>query len=407
MNESRLDWWPPTEGSSAATDVVGGPQPPEPPRRTRGRAGERARAAQERKSARRRALVAIVVAGAMLIGAAYVVFAVFVNKDDGDGGQVQNAPDVEDYPGPGFPSAQVVINNGDTGAAMAATLVAAGVVATEGAFIDAFAANSDASKIQPGTYNLLLQMKASDAVLALLNPASRVSMKLTIPEGLKLSDIVTRINEVTLIPVPELEAALADPASFGLPAEANGNAEGWLFPSTYQVEPGATATSVLTTMSQQMVKVLTDHGVAQADWLSVVTKASLVESEAGRDEDRPRIARVIENRLDEGWALEIDATIAYGLDKPGTQLTDADLADASNPYNTRKHTGLPPTPITAPGVASIEAVLQPDEGPWMFWVTVNLETKETKFATTLAEHNQYVAEMLAWMQDHATPAPTS
>lgn len=407
MNESRLDWWPPTEGSSAAADVVGAPQPPEPPRRSGGRAGERARAAQERRSARRRALVAIVVAGAMLLGAGYVVFAVFGNNDDGDGGQVQNAPGVEDYPGPGFPSAQVVINNGDTGAAMAATLVAEGVVATEGAFIDAFAANSDASKIQPGTYNLLLQMKASDAVLALLNPASRVSMKLTIPEGLKLSDIVTRINEVTLIPVAELEAALADPASFGLPAEANGNAEGWLFPSTYQVEPGVTAAGVLTMMSQQMVKVLTDHGVPQADWLSVVTKASLIEKEAGRDEDRPIMARAIENRLDDGWTLDIDAAVAYGAGKSGMQLTNDDKANTANPYNLYKHGGLPPSPIAAPGAHSIEAVLAPAEGDWKFWVTVNLDTKETKFATTLAEHEQNRAELIAWMQDHATPAPTS
>jgi UPF0755 protein len=288
---------------------------------------------------------------------------------------------------------------------MAATLVDAGVVATKKAFIDAFAANPDAGKIQPGTYNLLLEIPAADAVVALLNPASRVSMRVTIPEGRTKAQIVTKINEVTQIPVADLEAALADPTAIGLPAEAEGNAEGWLFPSTYQVEPGASAASVLTQMTAKTVELLTAKGVPNDQWKTVLTKASLIEREAGRDEDRAPMARVIENRLAKNWPLEIDSTSAYGLGKSGMDLTTADLHNADDPYNTRVRTGLPPTPIASPGEKSIDAVLAPADGTWMFWCTVNLDTKETVFSTTLQEHDAAVAQLNEWIAANATPTP--
>lgn len=405
MSDSRLDWWAPSEGSPATTDVAGMPGDPQPPRRSR--SYDRARVAEERRSSRRRAVVAVIVSLAMLLGAGYVVVELLGWTPFGSGGQADQAsqgPSVYDYPGPGRPSATVTISAGDTGASMGAALVAAGVVATQDAFVEAFAANPDAGKIQPGTYSLLLEMKASDAVLALLNPAARISMKVTIPEGYTVKQIVTRINEVTGISVDELNAAVADPASFGLPAEAKGNPEGWLAPSTYQVEPGAAATSVLSQMVQQTIAVLNAKGVAQDQWFTVLTKASLIEKEAGRAEDRPPMARAIENRLEQGWTLGIDASVAYGLGKSGLDLTKEDTQDASNPYNTYKHKGLPPSPISAPGAASIDAVLAPAAGSWMFWCTVNFETKETVFSVTQAEQDQCVAQMKAWLQSNATPS---
>ena len=279
MSDSRIDWWPPIEGTPASTALPQGdgeaPQAPEPPRRSRSR--ERAHRATERSRSRRTVIVAIVVSVLLLAGAGYVTESLLHGNKTGAGEAT-----VTDYAGPGaYPPVSVVINAGDTGAAMARTLVTAGVVATDKAFVDAFAANPDASKIQPGTYSVLKQMKASEAVLALLNPASRVSMKVTIPEGFTVTQIVQRINEVTLIPVPDLQAALKDSAAIGLPAEAGGNPEGWLFPATYQVEPGATPASVFKQMTTQAVKVLTDKGVAQADWKTVLTKAAGPSSSGG------------------------------------------------------------------------------------------------------------------------------
>jgi len=121
-----------------------------------------------------------------------------------------------------------------------------------------------------------------------------------------------------------------------------------------------------------------------------------VEREARHDEDRPKVARAILNRIAANMTLDIDAAVAYGLGISGTQLTRAHLADPENPFNTYQHVGLPPAPIANPGAASIEAVTHPADGPWLFWVTVNLATGETKFTETYAEHQQYVAELRAW-----------
>ena len=146
---------------------------------------------------------------------------------------------------------------------MAATLVEAGVVASTKAFNEAFAENPAGASIQPGTYNMLLEMKASDAIVALLDPASRVSFKVTIPEGLNKTQTLAKISEKTLIPIDQLNAAIADPASIGLPAEAGGNVEGWLFPATYDVRARTRPRrACCTQMTAQTVKQLQDHARA-------------------------------------------------------------------------------------------------------------------------------------------------
>ncbi|WP_315096828.1 endolytic transglycosylase MltG [uncultured Cellulomonas sp.] len=359
------------------------------PQRARGRAKEM----RERKRRRRRSIWVLVVALLMVAGAAYVVVelmgGMFQGGSGADGG-------VEDYSGVGHGSVDVVIKPGDTGSDMATTLADAGVVATAKAFNEAFAANPQASSIQPGTYKLLLEISAVDAVAALLDPSSRVSFTLNIPEGLTKDQIATKLSEKMAFPVEEVKAAIADPAAIGLPAEAGGNAEGWLFPATYDIEPGATPGSILSQMTAQTVSVLTQKGIPQDQWSTVLNKASLVEREARLAEDRPKVARAIENRLDKEMPLDIDSSVAYGLGKPGTGLTTADTQDASNPYNTYKFLGLPPTPIASPGAASIDAVMAPAEGDWLFWVTVNLESGETLFASTLADHTANVQKLREW-----------
>lgn len=352
-----------------------------------------------RKQRRRRSIAVLVVAIVLVAGAGYVVMSLM-------GGSilagVRGGPAaVTDYQGPGRPGAPTVtINSGDSGAAMARTLHEAGIVASESAFRSAFDANPDASLIQPGTYQLLLEMKAEDAVRALLDPKSRVSMKVTIPPGFNKDQVFTRITEVALIPAADLEAAAADPASIGLPAEANGNLEGWLAPATYQVEPAATAQQILSQMVAKTVETLTSRGVPQDQWATVLSKASLVEREAKLDSDRPVMARAIQNRLDRGMTLDIDAAVAYGLGISGTQLTRDHTKDPANPYNTYVHLGLPPSPIASPGTTSIDAVLNPADGNWVFWVAVDLETGETKFADTYDQHQENVAELRRWQAEH-------
>ncbi|MBU4214876.1 MAG: endolytic transglycosylase MltG [Actinobacteria bacterium] len=347
-----------------------------------------------RRPHRVRSLLVLIVALTMVVGAGYVVWTLF--RPGSTTGSVQ------DYPGPGGPAVQVVVNSGDTGADMAKTLHDAGVVATTGAFTKAYKANPAAASIQPGTYNLLLQMKASDAVAALLSPTSKASLKVTIPEGLTAAQILQKVSEKTTVPLADLQAAAANPAAIGLPAQAGGKVEGWLYPATYEIDPTANAASVLSQMVSKTLEVLAAKGVAADQQEAVLIKASLIEKEASRDEDRSKMARVIENRLAKKMPLQIDTATAYGLNKSAMDLTVTELADTSNPYNLRVLTGLPPTPISSPGAASIDAVIAPADGDWLFWVTINLDTGETVFTDNYADFQAAKKQYNDWADAHKT-----
>jgi UPF0755 protein len=113
----------------------------------------------------------------------------------------------------------------------------------------------------------------------------------------------------------------------------------------------------------------------------------------------PKVARVIENRLAQGMLLQLDTTVNYATGKTGLTTTDEDRANPS-PYNTYVHAGLPPGPITNPGEEALRAVLSPAPGAWMFFVVVNPDTGETRFAVTAEEHQQNVALFQAWLRAH-------
>ncbi|MCL2454436.1 MAG: endolytic transglycosylase MltG [Micrococcales bacterium] len=209
--------------------------------------------------------------------------------------------------------------------------------------------------------------------------------RLTIPEGLTKDQTFDTIHAATRLPVEDLRAAAADPEMVGLPTEAGGDVEGWLFPATYEVPEDASAAQVLSQMVTQTVAELESRDVPRDQWHDVLIKASLVEREAPRDQDRPMIARVVDNRLSEGMALDIDATALYGLGRPWGYLTKNEREDASNLYNTGIHPGLPPGPIASSGAASLDAVLHPADGDWLYW-TVDPQTGEMEFSSTPGAH---------------------
>ncbi len=392
---NQTEWWAPVErGDEVTSDLFGGdPRGSAPDPRRSSRSRGRAREQRERKHRRRRSIGVLVVAIVMVLGAGYVIVELMGGLFQGNGSA--SAGNVEDYPGPGHGSATIVVKPGQTGAEMGATLVDAGVVASTKSFNAAFAANPSGATIQPGTYTLLQEMKSSDAIIALLDPASRVSFKVTIAEGLNKDQTLAKISEKTLIPIDQLNAAIADPASIGLPAEAGGNVEGWLFPATYDVQPDATAASVLSQMTAQTVAQLTAKGVPQDQWETILIKASIVEREAKLDDDRYKVARGIDNRLDRQMPLQIDSTTAYGLGVVRAP-TSAENQDASNPYSTYVRVGLPPGPIASPGAVSIDAAMHPADGPWIFWVTVNPVTGETLFTDSADEHQANVQKLRDW-----------
>ncbi|PWW24577.1 UPF0755 protein [Geodermatophilus normandii] len=282
-------------------------------------------------------------------------------------------PEAEDYAGAGSGTVEVRVGDGDTLSDIARTLVDSGVIASSEPFVDAAEADPAATGIQPGVYVLRAQMSGQAALDLLLDPATRQVSRVTVPEGTTLQATLQRIAESTGLPVEDLRAAAADPAALGLPAYANGQLEGFLFPATYDVEPDDTATDVLRAMVSRFTDMATGMQLEQRaaaagrSVYDVVVVASMIERETRVDDERADVAQVIYNRLTQGIPLGIDAALAYGLDKNGNDLTVSDL-QTDSPYNTRTRAGLPPTPIGAPGEASLEAALMPTTGDLLYYV---------------------------------------
>jgi UPF0755 protein len=288
----------------------------------------------------------------------------------------------------------VTIYSGEIGADVADSLVEQGVTMTFEAFYDLLLADPSIQFI-PGTYRLQEEMSAQSALDALLDPANKVELSATVREGLRAGEVIEALSAGTGIAIEDYEAAIADPSIYGIPDEAP-NIEGYLFPATYTFEPNTTAEDHVRTLVDEMFRRLDSAGVAEADRHTVLTKASLIQREARLSDDFYRVSRVIENRLAGGWRLEFDSASQYGAGETGSVWSSGDALGADNPYNTYVIEGLPIGPIAAPGDVAIDAVMNPADGPWFFFVTVNLATGETKFSETLREHEQGVAQLRAW-----------
>ena len=341
---------------------------------------------RRRKGRGLKGCVAVLVALVVLLGGFYVALTQGVSwvSDQFQG--------PEDYPGPGTGSVEFTVNEGDTVAQIGRNLKEQGVTKSVQAFIDAAAGESASSGIQVGAYELQKEMKASDALEVLIDPDNLIGFPtVTIPEGLRLTEIVSTLAENTDFSKAAYNKAL-ESGRIGLPDYAEGNAEGYLFPATYEIKPGMKPVAILKMMVARWSEAAEAADLeAKAEELGhtpaeLMIIASLIEAE-GRGDDMPKISRVIYNRLDgpgdkggTNGTLGIDAAIAYGLGlSPGsTELTPDQLAE-DTPYNTRLNAGLPPTPIEAPGDEAIAAAANPADGDWYYYVTVDLSTGETKF----------------------------
>ena len=341
---------------------------------------------RRRKGRGAKGCIAVLVALAVLVGGFYF------GLTKGVSWVADQFQGPEDYPGPGTGSVEFTVNEGDMVAEIGRNLKEEGVIASVQAFIDAAAGEPASSGIQVGFYELQKEMRAADALEVLIDPDNMISFPtVTIPEGLRLVDIVSTLAENTDFPERAWNRALQQPDKLGLPDYAEGNAEGYLFPATYDIKPGQRPVPILRTMVDRWREAADEADLEEkAAELGntpgeLMIIASLVEAE-GRGDDMPKIARVIYNRLDgpgdkggTNGTLGIDASNAYGLGLSGTTALTTEQLAVDTPYNTRRRAGLPPTPIEAPGDDAIEAAANPADGPWYYYVTVDLETGETKF----------------------------
>ena len=310
----------------------------------------------------------------------------------------------EDYDGAGTGEVVFMIHDGDTGTSIADNLAAEDIVASSEAFYDVLAEADPSPVFYPGAYLLAEQMSAQSALDALLDPANKLENTFVINEGMWAKDALVEASAVTGIPIEELQAAASDPKALGLPAEAT-SVEGFLFPATYTFDPDITAPELVKMLVDRSFQALDAAGVAPEDRWRTVVKASLIEREAGLRDDYYKVSRVIENRLNpelfDSGLLQFDSTVHYGLgDDSVVTTTDAQRADPANVYNTYVHPGLPPGPIGNPGDLAIDAAIHPADGPWLYFVTVNLDTGETVFSATIDEHDAAVEQYLSWLADH-------
>jgi UPF0755 protein len=301
-----------------------------------------------------------------------------------------------DYTGTGYSSVLVEINPGDNGETIATSLVEMGVVKN---FRTIYKLILDANpKFYPGTYKLHLHMSAQSALDALLDPNGSVTNRILIKEGLRANVILDKLAASTGIARSDFSAAAKQRAAIGLPADAV-SIEGYLFPATYTFSPKATAVSILKTMISRMQDELDKFGVKDADRHRVLTLASVIQKEARQEPDFYRVSRVFLNRIRQGMHLQSDATVSYGVDGNTVNTSAADRAN-NNGFNTYLNAGLPIGPISSPGAVAIDAALHPASGSWLFFCAINLETGETVFSRTLAEHEKAVALWRAWMKEH-------
>ncbi|WP_353810048.1 endolytic transglycosylase MltG [Agromyces sp. SYSU T00194] len=339
-------------------------------------------------------IVVLIIVGALVGGyfAVQAPLATFMER-------FEPAPD---YSGAGTGELVFMIEDGDTGEDIAANLHDQGVTASFDAFYELILEQNPV--FYPGAYQLAAEMSAQAALDALLDEANRLENTFVITEGMWADNALSAAAQGTGIPVEDLEAAASDPAALGLPDEAT-TVEGFLFPATYTFGPDATAEEVVRTLVDRQFQALDEAGVAPEDRWETIIIASMLEREAGLRDDYYKVSRVIRNRLSDdsptNGLLQFDSTVHYGIGEDGViTTTDAERADASNPYNSYVHPGLPPGPIGNPGDLGIDAALHPADGTWVYFVTVNLDTGETVFSTTLAEHEAAVAQYQAWLRDH-------
>ncbi|MGK5677797.1 endolytic transglycosylase MltG [Actinoplanes sp. URMC 104] len=316
-----------------------------------------------------------------------------------------------DYDGAGGEAIQVTIAKNATLTEIGNTLVDSDVVKSTKAFVNAADANPKGKNIQSGTYNLKKQMSAESAVTLLLDPKARVTAGVTLREGLTMMQTFALLSKATKIPEDDFVQAAKDPEALGVPdfwfnrrdnKQAKKSVEGFLFPDTYEFDPKMDAKAVLSTMVQRFLETTTELGFVDTVQknLSVspfeaLIVASLAQAESGVDKDTPKIARVAYNRTYKSkppMPLQFDVTANYWLQLKGSaakhsgQLSQKELDDPTNPYNSVTKTGLTPGPIDNPGRVALEAAMKPATGPWLFFVAVD-KKGNSAFATTNAQHD--------------------
>lgn len=304
---------------------------------------------------------------------------------------------------------RVEIQSGMSSAAIAELLEEEGLIHSAFIFKYYLRYKGEGQRFQAGEYSMTPGMSL-DEMIAKLNAGDTVKAEVhrfTVPEGwtveqvadsLAANGIVDKERFLNLVQNPAL---FSDTRAGGIPPnEGLKHAlEGYLFPETYELPKESSEQDIIERMLnllEQRLALLPEDWEQRLDELGLtfhemMTIASLIEREVVVDTERALVAGVIYNRIDKNMPLQIDATVQYALEQPKERLLYVDL-EVESPYNTYKHSGLPPGPIASPGIESIRAALYPEETTYLFYVTKKDGTREHYFAETFAEHKRNIAE---------------
>ena len=322
-----------------------------------------------RSSSRRRRVLTVLVSLLVLLALAAGGLVVFVQR------QI-------DPPGPPGKVQTISIPQGATSDEIGRLLAAEDIISSDQAW-RWYLRWKGGGPFEAGDYELRKNSALPDVIEALdAGPAPIEERSFTMPEGLTVPEILARLASpedglgldlATMQQLLDSGEVSSSVLGADLPSK-----EGILFPETYRVAADADAKAVLQQMITQLDATFTQLNVASAQErfnlspYEILIVASLIEEETKIPEERAMVAQVIYNRLRQGIPLGIDATSRYEAEISGRSRDDIDFSSDS-PYNTRRVQGLPPTPIASPGRASIEAALNPADGPWIYYVLEDAE----------------------------------
>ena len=279
---------------------------------------------------------------------------------------------------------EVTVPEGSSTTAIAGILFDNDIIANERAFIDAVNARNAASSLKPGTYELTTLMDTDQLVDALVAGPTFYGQRVSIPEGSTIDETAAYVEQQAGIPAAEFLALARSAESYAadypfLAGAYNNTMEGYLFPKTYDVPQGSTADAVIRMMLDQFVAEcwnagITYEGANGRSMSDLVIVASMIERESQLPDEMPLIASVVYNRLAQGIALQIDATVVYAMGDAytGGAVTYENL-EIDSPYNTYKNRGLPPGPICSPGIDTLKAAANPAQTDYLYYLMTDPE----------------------------------
>ena len=289
-------------------------------------------------------------------------------------------------PGHAGPTVEVVVSNGSGGLAIGAALQRAGVIKNKDNFFQLALKDTRAKSISPGIHRVDSHIPVLTALVEMIDPKRLIGVA-NIGEGTTYSDVQKILENTNSIvksdqsSLSKIKPAIANPAN---------SLEGQIYPARYSFEPGTSESKAVADMVDKFAKSSEFHSL-QSGYLGftaykVLTIASLVQIE-GDPQDFAKVSQVIYNRLKIGMPLQLNSTVQYAAKLRGQISLSIASTKIDSPYNTYKNVGLPPTPISNPSGAAIIATLNPQPGPWLYFITV--KPGDTRFTASYSEFQQW------------------